>query len=412
MKYGLIGSHLGHSYSKEIHAALGEYKYELTEIEPSDLKTFLKKRKFKGINVTIPYKQETMKYLNSVSQQAKRIGSVNTVVKRFGRLKGCNTDYYGMLALAKRIGIDAKGKKALILGTGGTSATAKVVLADMGCAEILTVSRTDKGDITYEQAVNEHSDAQIIFNTTPVGMFPETHACPIEPAAFPKLEAVLDVIYNPLRTELVQKAQKLGIPAEGGLYMLVEQAVRSAELFPGVKKPSVSTDEVYRKMLLRKQNIVLIGMPSSGKSITGKALSAGLKRLCFDTDKLVSKEIGMPIALYIGKNGEKAFREYERRAIVNASLRTGCIISTGGGAVLDEDNIIDLKKNGRIYFLDRSVDKLRPSNDRPLSATREGLERLYAERYPLYQAAADVSVLMNDSVNDNAMMIAEEFFKK
>ena len=183
MQYGLIGEHLSHSYSRQIHEQLADYRYELLELTPEQVAPFLAARAFRAINVTIPYKQAVIPYLDEISDTARRIGAVNTIVNRNGRLYGDNTDFAGLSALLDRMGLCLKGKKVLILGTGGTSKTARAVAASKGAAQILRVSRSADGDdvIPYAQALASHTDAQILINTTPVGMYPKQDACPIAP---------------------------------------------------------------------------------------------------------------------------------------------------------------------------------------------------------------------------------------
>lgn len=409
MKYGLLGEKLGHSFSKEIHALLADYEYELRELSADELEYLFRKKDFKAVNVTIPYKQTVIPYLDEISERAKKTGAVNAVVNRDGKLFGDNTDFAGMRALALHAGTDMKGKKVLVLGTGGTSNTACAVAEDLGAKEVFRVSRTKKDDaVTYEEAAEKHSDAQIIINTTPVGMFPKTDASPIDISAFPQLETVLDAIFNPLRTELVLDAQKKGINASGGLYMLVSQAVYASALFLGKDADERKTDEVYRKILNEKRNVFLIGMPSSGKSSVGRKL-AELTGMPFeDTDATLVEKFGEPITDFIRKNGEKAFRDAESEVIAKAAEKKGSITATGGGAVLREENIRKMKKNGITVFLDRDLFLLTATSDRPLSSTKEALERLYNERFPIYEKAADVTVKSNDEIGAVAQAVRKE----
>lgn len=412
MKYGLIGEHLGHSYSCELHALIADYKYELTQLRPDELDGFLKKRDFNAINITIPYKQAVIPYLDGISETAASIGAVNTVVNRNGRLYGYNTDLAGMLALSKRIGIDAKGKKLLILGTGGTSKTTRAAAEILGAQDIIDVSRTAKnGAVSYDEAVEKHFDAQIIFNTTPAGMFPETDGKAIDLAPFTKSEAVLDVVYNPLRTDLVLDAQSRGIASEGGLYMLASQAVYASALFLGREPDEGLIRKTYLSVYNDKRNTVLTGMPSSGKSTFGKALAEKTGRAFFDSDQLIIEKIGMPIAEYFAKYGEAAFRKVESEVIAELSKKSGCVMATGGGTVLDAENVRRLKHNGTLYFLDRSPEKLIASSDRPLSSDREALMRLYNERYRIYTVSADLTVNADGSVADTVAVIEKDMLK-
>ena len=412
MKYGLIGEHLTHSYSCEIHAQIADYEYELHEIPPSGLGEFLTKREFNAINVTIPYKQDVIPYLDEISETAKRIGAVNTIVNRNGKLFGDNTDFPGMLALAKHINVDVKGKKVLILGTGGASKTGHALAEYMGAESVYYVSRSGKnGSITYEQAVSEHSDAQVIINATPVGMFPKQDGSPIDISAFPKLEGVLDAIYNPLRTNLILDAQEKGIPAEGGLYMLSAQAVYAAAVFQDIPPDESLVDKAFNSVKNDKQNIVLIGMPSSGKTTVGKILAEKCGKELADTDEYIVKKIGMPIADFFAKFGEAEFRKIEKETAASLSATGGKVIATGGGAVLDPENVRALKHNGVLVFLDRRPENLIATDDRPLASRRSAIEKLYAERYDIYCAAAEVHIDANTTPEAEADAILKELTK-
>ena len=391
-QYGCIGKKLTHSFSKEIHAKLADYDYELIELTEEEIAPFFEKRAFAAINVTIPYKQTVIPDLDSISPVAQRIGAVNTIVNKDGKLYGYNTDYYGMKALVERVGIDLNGRKVLILGTGGTSKTAQVLAADLGAGEVLTVSRKKtEAYITYEEAVCDHSDAQVIINTTPSGMYPNCEDKPIDIANFPKLEGVIDAVYNPLRTNLVLDAQERGIKAEGGLYMLVMQAVVAVEHFLDTAIPKETADRVFASIYASKENIVLTGMPGSGKSTVGKLLELdGFSFL--DTDEVIEQRCGCSICDLIKEKGEPYFRDLETEVIREVSSNSCRIISTGGGAILREENVRCLKRNGRVYFLNAELSRLQATGSRPLSDTEEKLKRLYAERMPIYQNSADVVV--------------------
>lgn len=412
MKYGLIGEHLKHSYSCEIHAQIADYEYELHEIPPSGLGGFLKKREFNAINVTIPYKQDVIPYLDEISDTAKRIGAVNTIVNRNGRLYGDNTDFAGMLALAKHIGVDMKGRKVLILGTGGASKTGHALAEYMGAQSVFYVSRSGKdGSISYEQAVTEHGDAQIIINATPVGMFPKQDGRPIDISAFPKLEGVIDAIYNPLRTNLILDAQERGIPAEGGLYMLSAQAVHASAVFRDIPLDESLVDKAFKSVKNDKQSIVLIGMPSSGKTTVGRILSEKCGKQLADTDEYIVRKIGMPISDFFAKHGEAEFRKIEKETVAELSATGGRIIATGGGAVLDAENVRALKQNGVLVFLDRRPENLIATDDRPLASRRSALEKLYAERYDIYCAAAELHIDANTTPEAEADAILKELAK-
>ncbi len=405
MTYGLIGERLSHSYSSEIHKKIGDYDYVLREIPKGSLGAFMEKRDFCAINVTIPYKKDVIPYLDEIDEAALAIGAVNTVVNKNGRLYGYNTDFYGLSLLLAKTEISLSGKKLLILGTGGTAATALAVAKAEGAREALLVSREKReGVIDYGEALSLHRDAEVIINTTPVGMFPSPDASPIDISAFSQLEGVIDAIYHPLRTALVQAAEARGIKAAGGLYMLVAQAVYAAGHFFGSHPTKTRIDAIYKAMLSEKENAVLIGMPSSGKSTVGKAAARLLGRECIDADKVLEERLGIPVPDYIRAKGEDAFRNEEAAVLRELSALSGVVIATGGGAVLRAENVRLLKQNGRLFFLDRALDKLTPTSDRPLSSDKESLAALYEKRLPLYQGAADVILDGNRTV----MAIAEE----
>lgn len=391
-RYGCIGKKLTHSFSKEIHARLADYKYELIELDEQEIKPFFTKKDFEAINVTIPYKQTVIPYLDTVSEIAQRIGAVNTIVNKDGKLYGYNTDYYGMKALIERAGVELNAKKVLVLGTGGTSKTARVVATDMGASEVLVVSRRKTDEyITYEEAVTLHSDADIIINTTPSGMYPECESRPIDIAAFERLDGVIDAVYNPLCTNLVLDAKQRGIKAEGGLYMLVMQAVVAVEKFLDTKIEKEVADRVFASVLSAKENVVLTGMPGSGKSTVGKLINIDGYTF-IDTDAEIEKICGCTIKELIATKGEKYFRDLETEVICHVSSESGRIISTGGGAILREENVRALKRNGKLFFINAELSRLCTTDDRPLSNTEDKLVMLYNERISIYQATADVVV--------------------
>ena len=393
MRYGCIGEHLPHSFSREIHNGIGSYEYELKELTPEELPSFMAAADFAGINVTIPYKQAVMPYLSRIDGTAAAIGAVNTVVKRGRELCGYNTDLYGLIGLIRRIGLDLSGRKVLILGTGGTSRTAAYAAESLGASRILKVSRSPGNSaVTYAETLRDHTDAEIILNTTPCGMYPRPDGLPLSLAPFTRLQGVVDVVYNPLRTRLVLEARSLGLPAEGGLFMLVAQAVRASELFLDTAYPEGLADRIYSRILRRKENRVLIGMPGSGKSAVGLALAEKTGLPFFDTDRIIVEKAGKPITEIFRDSGEAAFRDLESEVIRELSLRSGVIISTGGGAVLRPANVDVLRQNGRLFWLDRDPASLIPTDDRPLADTAEKMKRLYAERQPVYRAAADETI--------------------
>ncbi len=390
MKYGLIGERLAHSFSPAIHSKIADYAYELCEIPRDGLAEFMTKHDFCAINVTIPYKEAVMPYLDGVSEMALAIGAVNTVVNRGGKLYGYNTDYMGAEAMIRHAGIELCGKKVLVLGTGGTSKTLRTVAKSMKAVEVLAVSREKRdGVITYDEAYSDHADAQVIINTTPVGMFPSSDGCPIEIDRFPLLSGVVDVIYNPIDTVLVRRAKARGVRASGGLYMLAAQAVYASALFTGTDADDALIDKVYREVLKEKMNIVLCGMPSCGKTTVGERIARLLGRRFIDTDDEIVRTASRPISEIFASDGEATFRKLEREVIASVSREGGAVIATGGGAVMDPENVDRLKQNGMLFFIDRPLELLIATDDRPLSASADALARRYAERYPIYLSVAD-----------------------
>lgn len=413
MKYGCIGEHLGHSFSKDIHNSLATYEYEICEIAREKLDKFMQRREFSAINVTIPYKEMVIPHLYYISDTAKAIGAVNTIVNRDGKLYGYNTDHYGMSALIRRMELDLSGKKVAVLGTGGTSKTACAVAKDMGAAEIIRTSRSGKdGALTYEDFYASHSDTEIIINTTPSGMYPHPEGIPIDLEKLPKVEGVVDAVYNPLRTRLVTEARKRRIKAEGGLYMLVAQAVRASEIFIDTKYSDADTERVYREVLSAKENIVLIGMPASGKTTVGTLLSKKLSRKLIDTDAEIVADEKKQINDIFSEVGERGFRDIEEKVIREKVLSiSGAVIATGGGAILCDANIDALRQNGKLFFLDRSLEKLIPTDDRPLASTADAIKKRYEERYPRYLAVCDVKIDADPSAEEVANHIIREHTK-
>lgn len=413
MKYGCIARRLGHSFSKLIHGRLADYEYELCELTEEQLSGFMTERDFLAINVTIPYKQAVIPYLDEIDGVAQRIGAVNTVVNRGGRLVGYNTDFGGMTALINRLGIDVKGKKVLVAGTGGTSKTACAVCESKGAAEIYRLSRDPNGNsIGYGEAYDRHRDADIIINTTPVGMYPQVGGAPLDISRFPRLSGVVDAVYNPLRTDLVLDALERGVAAEGGLYMLVAQAVLASQYFLDVEYPRGTVDRVYGEMIEEMENVVLIGMPGSGKTTVGGILADRLGKELLDSDAETVRRSGKEIAELFSLYGEAGFRELEGESISEISSECGRIIATGGGAVLRSENVRALRRNGRICFLDRPLSQLVPTPDRPLALTREAVEERYRERYEIYREAADLTIPTEKSAEDTAEAVLSALGRK
>lgn len=403
LKCGLLGEKLGHSYSPQIHSMLADYEYKLFEKSPEELEDFLKSGEFDGLNVTIPYKKSVMPYCAELSPTAAQIGSVNTIVRRSdGSLYGDNTDAFGFENLIVHNGIEVKGKKALVLGTGGASVTAQAVLKNLGASEVVVISR--RGEDNYEN-IAKHADSEIIANTTPVGMYPNNGKAAVDLAQFPKLSGVLDVVYNPARTALLLQAEKLCIPCAGGLYMLVSQAKRSCELFTGKSIPDSEIDRIERVLSHQMQNIVIIGMPGSGKTAVSTMLAERLGRKIFDTDTIVSEKAGMTIPEIFAAQGEAGFRKLETEVTAEVGKLSGNIISTGGGVVTVADNYELLHQNGVIVWIERDTNKL-ACDGRPISLSSD-LNELYAARLPLYERFADIKADNNGDINDTVNAIME-----
>lgn len=406
MKCGLLGEKLGHSYSPELHAFFGDYDYDLFEVAPGDLGRFLKTQDFQGLNVTIPYKTTLYDLCDNLTEAARTIGSVNTVVKKPGGfLLGDNTDAAGFEGMVWKSRIRVLGRKCLVLGSGGASLAVQYVLKKLGAGEIVVISRS--GENNYEN-LDQHADAAVIVNTTPVGMYPNTSASPIDLRQFPHCEGVLDVIYNPARTALIQQAEALGIPSLGGLYMLVEQARCASQVFTGKPLPAIRSKEAYSALSSRKENRILVGMPGSGKSTVGKELAKLLDRPFVDSDEELEKVLGMSAGDYILKAGEEAFRAQETAVLAQLGKLSGLVIATGGGCVTRPENYPLLHQNGVIVFLERELSKM-PKKGRPLSM-RGSLQDMYTIRLPMYRRFADL-IVPNDSDPETVARNVEEAYE-
>lgn len=383
---GLLGEKLSHSFSPQIHSVYGDYEYKLYPVEPNELGSFLLKKNFDGLNVTIPYKQTVIPYCSSLSETAARLNSVNTItVNQDGTLHGDNTDYNGFSYMLEKANISVKNKKVLVLGSGGASHTVCAVCKDKGASEVLVVSRS--GKLNYGN-LNLHSDAQVIVNATPVGMYPNNGTSPVNLSIFSKLESAADLIYNPLKTAFLLQAEKIGINYVNGLSMLAAQAKYSSEMFTGIHLENNLIEKAVNIVKRKMQNIVLIGMPGCGKSSIGKRLAQKLGRRFLDTDEIVFSNTGRTASEIIKADGEIKFRKAEKTAVKEAGKTTASVIATGGGIVLDEKNMDSLKQNGTIFFLKRSINNLATAN-RPLSADKNALQKLYKTRLPLYNKYAD-----------------------
>ena len=407
MDYGLIGEKLGHSWSPAIHAELGGYDYRLYERSRDDFIALMASRDFNGLNVTIPYKVVAYEHCDALSDTAREVGCVNTLVVRpDGSLYGHNTDIGGFIALSRRAGVEIAGRKCVILGSGGTSMTARAACRRLQAREIVVVSR--KGPVDYDALYTGHADAEVLINTTPVGMYPNTGTSPADIARLPKLTGVLDVIYNPLKTALILDAEARGLPCAGGLYMLVGQAREAAELFTGREIPESETARIHALLKRETQNLVLVGMPGSGKSRIGRALARRLGREFIDCDAEIVRRAGMSIPEIFAKQGEAGFRAIEAQVVSEVCREKGRVIATGGGAVLREDNVRAMRQNGAVILVERPIEVL-PMDGRPLSTGRQALYDMWQARKPYYLAAADTAI-QNDTTLEAAVSAALEAF--
>lgn len=402
MKCGLLGRKLGHSYSPQIHALLGNYSYQLFEKEPEEIGDFLKNGDFTGLNVTIPYKKEVIPFLDELSPAAARLGAVNTIVRRDGKLIGHNTDYFGFRRLVQESGLQVAGKKVLVLGSGGASSTAVAVLQELG-AKVTVISRS--GENNYEN-LDRHADAAVIVNTTPVGMYPNTGKSALSLEGFPRLEGVLDAVYNPARTQILLDAERRGLAAVNGLWMLVAQAKESAEWFTGEKIPDSRIAKIHHALRLQMENIILIGMPGCGKTAVGQQLAQKLGKKFVDADESLEASVCRKITDIIPNDGEAAFREMESETLAELGKQSGLVIATGGGCVTQPQNYPLLHQNGTIFWLKRELDKL-PTDGRPLS--QKGiLGQMYEARMPLYLRFADAAISNDGSIAETASAICRK----
>ena len=394
---GLLGEKLGHSYSPFIHNMLGDYSYEIFERSPESVEDFIKNGDWNGLNVTIPYKKTVFPFMDKIGDFAQKTGSINVIVRKpDGTLYGDNTDVYGFIKLVELSKIDVSGKKTLVLGNGGAATAVIVGLKELGAVPVI-ISRS--GEFNYNN-LELNYDAEVIVNTTPVGMYPNTGKAPLDLAPFKNLKGVIDIIYNPARPELLLQAERLGIPCISGLYMLVAQAKKAAEIFTGKEIDDNKTDEIFHAMIRRLQNIVLIGMPGCGKSTIAREITECTDRALFDADDEIEKTAGMSPAQIIKEKGEDEFRRIESSVLLELGKKSGAVIATGGGAVVRAENYDYLHQNGIIVWLRRDLSLL-PSNGRPLSQ-QKGLERLFDERAPLYEKFADITIRLGEkhSISD------------
>ena len=408
MKYGLIGEHLGHSFSKQIQTRIAEienvkdYDYQLVELDKEEFKEFMEKKDFTGINVTIPYKKDVIPYLDEMDESAKAIGAVNTIINVDGKLKGYNTDFGGFLYMVKAHNVHLEGKIVLIIGNGGACAAVKAVCEHENAKAIVIVSRSsDRGAIGYDEMYTSHLDADIVVNTSPVGMYPNITNAPIDVSWFHKLECILDVVYNPILTRLCFEAQEADIKRVIGLEMLIAQAKYTFEIFENMSFDDSIIDEIKKEMLKDRCNIVLIGMPSAGKTTIGKMLEEKLGKEFFDLDDMIIAKAGKSIPEIFQESGEAGFRAIETEVAIEASKMNNKIIATGGGTIKHKVNMDFLRLNGITIFIDRDVDKLISSDpNRPLSSSKLALQQMHKERYPLYQKYAAYVAVNNTNIEE------------
>ena len=401
--YGLLGRTLGHSFSPQIHKSLGGYSYELFEVEPENLKGFFENTALKGFNVTIPYKKDVIKYCSSLSDAAQKTGSVNTIVRNpDGSFAGHNTDYYGLDYLIRSAGFEVSGAKIIILGNGGVSGTVRQLMNDRGASEVVTISR--KGEENYED-ISRHYDAEFVINTTPVGMYPDNGRAVIDITEFKSCRGVIDLIYNPIKTRLVMDAENMGIPAEGGLKMLVAQAAGACELFLGSKISDELIEAEYMRILRQVENIILIGMPGCGKSSIGERLAEITGKSFADSDIKIIEQTGRSAEDIICSDGEEYFRRVETAVAKAEGAHTGCVIATGGGVVTREENLDLLRQNGRIVYIKRSLEDL-SSDGRPISAANR-IEDLFRQRKAAYESWSDFEA-ENTGIEETAAKIAQQ----
>lgn len=411
MRYGLIGEKLGHSFSKDIHERIADYTFDLIPLSKEEFKTFMEKKEFTALNVTIPYKKDVIPYLDEMDEHAKAIGAVNTIVNRDGKLKGYNTDFTGFLYMVKKHNVHMEGKKVLIIGNGGASAAIQAVVQHESAGSMVIVDVVPgNGAISYDEMFSSHLDAEIIINTSPIGMYPRIGNAPIDISMFHKCEAVLDVIYNPILTRLCFEAQEMDIKRVNGLEMLIAQAKQSVEFFLDKIIDDQIIDDIYQDMLRERCNIVLIGMPSAGKTTIGKMLENRMQKEFIDLDDIIIEKAGKSIPEIFEESGEAGFRAIETEAAIEVSKLNNKIIATGGGTIKHKVNMDYLRQNGITIFIDRDVDKLISSDpNRPLSKSTDALEKMHAERLPLYQEYAAYVAVNNSDIESTVTEIEEAY---
>lgn len=407
MEYGLIGEKLGHSYSKLIQEKLlDNYTFEIHPIERENLDAFMKAKEFKAINVTIPYKQDVIPYLDELDDASKKIGAVNTIVNENGKLIGHNTDYYGFNYMLEHHNIEIKDKKVLVMGNGGASKAIQAVINDHQAKEMLVVDIIlSEGVISIEEVYEDHLDVDVIVNTTPLGMYPKVDGCCVDMDKFANLQACVDVVYNPFATEFALQAQAKGVKAVTGLEMLVAQAKYALEFFKKISIDDSEIDRIYKEILMTTTNIVLIGMPNGGKSAVGALVAKLCNKEFIDTDAIIEEKTKMSAGEYYARNGEKEFRKTEAEVIKEISTKTNAVISCGGGAAMESENIHNLRRNGFIIYVDRDLEKITT----PRFLENESLSYLYDERKPVYENVNDAKIENNSTIEQAADKVIDAY---
>ncbi|MGX8852310.1 shikimate kinase [Amedibacillus sp. YH-ame10] len=411
MRYGLIGEKLGHSFSKEIHERIADYKFDLIPLDKDEFKDFMEKKDFTAINVTIPYKKDVMPYLDEIDPHAKAIGAVNTIVNRDGKLHGYNTDFTGFLYMVKKHNVQMQGKKVLVIGNGGASAAIQAVVNHEQAKEMIIVDIVaGNGAISYDECFAKHLDAEIIINTSPIGMYPKIGNAPIDITMFPNCKSVMDVIYNPILTRLCFEAQEEGIQRVMGLEMLIAQAKQSVEHFLDKTVNDDVIDTIFQDMLKQRCNIVLIGMPSAGKTTIGKMLEQRMNKEFIDLDDKIIEKAGKSIPEIFEESGEAGFRAIETEVAIELAKENNKIIATGGGTIKNKINMDYLRQNGITIFIDRDINKLISADpNRPLSKSKDALQQLHDERYHLYQKYAAYIAVNNTEIEETVNEIEDAY---
>lgn len=404
--YGLLGKKLKHSFSPYIHNKLGNKEYTLIEKTESEAIEFLKEKKFKGLNITIPYKELAKNLCDFLSPEAEKIGAVNTIKNIDGKLYGYNTDYFGLKKTLENLNCNIEEKKILILGNGATTKTTKVVLKDLGVENIVVASRT--GEYSFND-YHYFGDSNIIINCTPVGMYPNNLESLVQINKFSNLEYVVDLIYNPIKSKLLLDSMENNVKCYNGLDMLVNQAIKSSEIFFDIDYDKKIGAKIVNEINSNEHNIVLIGMPGSGKTTVAKKLSQSTLKTLVDTDIIIEKRENKRIGDIFIEFGEEYFRELEKNIISEVGKEHNQVIATGGGSILKKENYNALKQNSIIFYIRRDIEKLELG--RPVAKTLEDLRNLYNNRKALYEKYADY-IIENNNIEEVVNQILDIYYKE